>query len=385
VRIGIVTEEYWPAVGPIADQVQQFAREARRLGHAVKVFTGAMPDLRRDLSRRHRARGAGSRGSEIGPAFLEGDVIRLARSRPLLMRGGARRLAGGIGVGAALRSALAGERLDVLHVHAPLSPVLPLLALHHATGPVVGTFHHPYQPGILGRLFDGRVQRYLDRLDAAVVTSRASLASLPERIRGDLRVIPPGVDVEHLARGCRIRRYQDGRLNVLFAGAVEPRCGLDVLLAAVDRAGRHTDIRLLVLGDGPLRAHYRARVPRGMEEDVVFVQAPAESLPDWFATADVCCVPGAAPVQVLEAMAAGRAVLAADVEQNRELVRHGREGELLPSGDAGTWARCLIRLSQEPIRGAAYGERGRTAAQRHGWPGVAREILNLYRGIGVRG
>lgn len=383
-RIGIVTEEYWPSAGPVADHVQHFAREARRLGHAVKVFTGAMPDLGRETLRRGRA-GAGSSRPDLRPSFLEGDVIRLARSRTLLLPGGARRMAGGLGVGRALRNALAGERLDVIHVHAPLSPVLPLLALHHATGPVVGTFHCPYQPGLLGRLFDRSLQRYLDRLDAVVVTSRAGLAGVPERVRGDLRVIPPGVDVDRLARGCRIRRYQDGKLNVLFAGPLEPGCGLDQLLPAVHRAWRHTEVRLLVVGDGPLRARYRAQVPRGMEEDVVFVHPLAESRPDWFATADVCCAPGAAPVQVLEAMAASRPVLAADVEPNRELVRHGREGELLPPGDADAWARCLVRMAQEPIRGAAYGERGRAAVQRYGWPGVAREILNLYRAIGVRG
>lgn len=375
-------------MGLVADHVQQFAREARRLGHAVKVFTGAMPELGREGQGLPRLRRVGPRraGSPAPrPAFLEADVIRLARSRPVLARSSVGRMAGGIGVGTVLRNALATERLDVVHVHAPLTPVLPLLALHHAAGPLVGTFHRPHEPGLLGRLFDRMGQRYLDRLDAAVVTSRASLASLPERIRGDLRVIPPGVDVERLARGCRIRRYQDGKLNVLFAGTVEPRCGLDALLAAVHRTWRHMEIRLLVLGDGPLRPLYQSRVPRGMEEDVVFAHATVESRPDWFATADVCCVPTAAPGQVLEAMAAGRPVLAANLEPNRELMGHGREGELLPPADAGTWARSLLRLGHESLRAAAYGERGRAAAQRYGWPGVAREILNLYRAIGVRG
>jgi phosphatidylinositol alpha-mannosyltransferase len=384
VRIGIVTEEFWPSAGPVADHVRQFAREARRLGHAVKVFTGAMPDLRAGAPARLSPRGAGSPRLTIQPAFLEGDVIRLARSRPLLSAGGTRRMAGGVSAGAALRRALAAERLDVVHVHAPLSPVLPLLAVHHATGPVVGTFHRPFKPGFLGRLLDRRTQRYLDRLDAAVVTSRSCLASLPERIRGDLRVIPTGVDLDRLARGCRIRRFQDGRLNVLFAGPLEPGCGLDLLLEAVDRARRNTELRLLVLGDGPFRARYRARVPRGMEGEVVFAHPGAESLPDWFTTADVCCVPSASQPQVLEGMAAGRPVLAADLDANREVMRHGREGELLPP-DAAAWARCLLRLAQEPIRGIAYGDRGRTAAQRYGWPGVAREIINLYRTIGVRG
>ena len=382
-RIGIVTEEYQPTTSPVAEHVQQFAREARRLGHTVKVLTGAAADPRPGGPGRLHGRPGDREGQAIGPQDRE--VVRLGRSRVVLNGGVLRRMAGGLWLGSALRAALQKERLDVVHVHAPLTPVLPLLAIHYAAGPVVGTFHQPYEPGILARLFPNSVQRYLDRLDAAVVTSRAALASLAERIRGDLRVVPPGVDVERLARGCRIRRYQDGKLNVLYAGPLEPRARLDLLLAAVRRASLSTEIRLLVVGGGPLAARYRSRVPRGMEGQVVFAPPSPEARPDWFATADVCCAPAAAPSAVLEAMAAGRPVLAADVEQNRELLHHGREGELLPPSNVGAWARALARLGREPIRGVAYGERGRVSAQQHGWAGVAREVLSLYRSIGVRG
>ena len=382
-RIGIVTEEYQSSTSPIAEHVHQFAREARRLGHTVKVLTGTAAE--RSPSGRARGRGRPGERSAGGAGPLDRDVIRLGRSRVVLGGGSLRRMAGGLGVGGALRAALLRERLDVVHVHGPLTPVLPLLAVHHAASPLVGTFHEPYEPGVLGRLFPRSVQRYLDRLDAAVVTSRATLASLPERIRGDLWLVPPGVDVERLARGCRIRRYQDGKLNVLYAGPLEPRAGLDLLFAAVRRASLSVEIRLFVVGGGPLTARYRALVLPPLEGEVIFAPPSTESRPDWLATADVCCAPAAAPGAVLEGMAAGRPVLAADLEQNRELMQHGREGELLPPADAGAWARALARLGREPVRGAAYGERGRAGAQRHGWAGVAREVLSLYRSIGVRG
>ncbi|HYD39569.1 MAG TPA: glycosyltransferase family 4 protein [Anaeromyxobacter sp.] len=385
-RIGIVTEEYPPAAGPLADHVHQFAREARRLGHTVKVLTGAVPDLVRAPPAGAPSRAGGKATSTAAPSpAREPDVLRLARSRPLLGAGALRRVSGGPSAPAALQSALARERFDVVHVHEPLSPVLPLLAVHHAAGPVVGTFHEPFRPGLVGRLLRGTLQRHLDRLDAVVATSKASAASLPERVRGDLRLIPPGVDVDRLARGCRIRRFQDGRLNVLCAGAVEPRGNLEVLYAAAQRVWRAVELRLIVLGGGPLVARYRALVPRGMENDVVFAEPTAEALPDYLASADVCCAVAATPRPLLEAMAAGRPVLAADVEAHREILQHGREGELLPLTDAGAWARALVRLGREPARGAAYGERGRNAVQRYAWPGVAREILNLYRSIGVRG
>ncbi len=110
--------------------------------------------------------------------------------------------------------------------------------------------------------------------------------------------------------------------------------------------------------------------------------------PDWYASADVVCATAQGPsggITLLEAMAAGKPVLASDVPGYRDLVQHGREGELVSASDEGAWARAIVRLSREPVRAAAYGERGRMLAQRHAWPAVARELLGIYRSIGAVG
>ena len=153
-RIGVVTEEYYPSLGGIPEHVHNFAREARRLGHTVKIVTSVMPD-------------AASGAPPDEPQAT--DVLRVGASRPLVHRGAVGRVTGGTGVGAALREILARERFDVMHVHAPLTPVLPLLAIHHATGPVVGTFH----PSARGR--------------GCCSASRGALAAAPRRParRGD--------------------------------------------------------------------------------------------------------------------------------------------------------------------------------------------------------
>jgi phosphatidyl-myo-inositol alpha-mannosyltransferase len=375
VRTGVVTEYYYPSVGGIQEHVHHFAREARRLGHTVKIVTSGMPDLRRDAGR-DAARG------------VESDVIRVGASVPVYKNGGFGRVTGGTGVGASIREVLARERFDVVHVHAPLTPVLPLLAIHHATGPVVGTFHTNFRPGFFFRLMRGPLQRYLDRLDGAIAVSKACIAALQDRLHSEFRVIPNGVDVERFSRGRRLRRFDDGKLNVLYVGRLEPRNGLDRLLAAFHRAWKQIDARLIVLGDGPLLPRYRAMVPREMVDDVVFAGRVLEERPDYYASADVYCAPtriASFGVTLLEAMAAGKAVLASDIDGFREVVQHGREGELLSPDDPGTWARALVRLSREPIRASAYGERGRVTVQRYAWPVVTREVLGLYRSIGVRG
>ncbi len=372
-RIGVVTEDYHPSIGGVPEHVHGFAREARRLGHVVKIITSDMKDA-----------APADHAREVHSA----DVLRIGASRPLARAGAVSRLTGGTGVGAAMREILARERFDVVHVHAPLSPVLPLLAIHHATGPVVGTFHPGARLGLLFRLARGTLQRYLDRLDAAIAVSRAAILPYRDRLHAEFHVIPHGVDFDRFARGRRLRRYDDGKLNVLWAGRPDPHNGLDTMIAAFHRAWRQIDARLLVVGDGPRLARYRARVPAEVADDVVFAGRVDADRPDWFATADVVCAPAreaSAGVTLLEGMAAGKPVLASDVDGYRELVQHGREGEVLPAGDENAWARALVRMAREPARVAAYGERGRMTAQRLAWPLVAREVLGVYRSIGVRG
>ncbi len=371
-RIGVVTEDYYPANGGISEQVHNFAREARRLGHGVKVVTGGIPG---------------------GPAEAEDrqqgyDVIRIGRSRTLLSGGSAAWVTAGSGIGAAVRDVLARERFDVLHVHDPLSPVLPLLAVHNARGPVVGTFHAHARPAFLFRFARKALQRYLDRLDAAIAVSKACLEPLRGRMHGEVRIIPGGVDLDRLSRGRRLRRFDDGKLNVLWVGRLGRHCGLDVMFAAFHRAWKQIDVRLIVLGDGPLLARFRAMAPRDAAEDIEFAGRVHDERPDWYASADVVCATAqkvGGGSLLLEAMAAGKPVLASDVEGHREVLQHGREGELITASDVGAWARALVRLSREPVRAAAYVERGRLVAQRYAWPSVARDILGLYRSVGARG
>ncbi|HEX9306320.1 MAG TPA: glycosyltransferase family 4 protein [Anaeromyxobacter sp.] len=373
-RIGIVTEYYEPSVGGIQEHVRHFAREARRLGHRVTVVTSEMPDV---------AEGPRPAPDPEGP-----EVVRVGRSFPLYNNGGVGRVTGGARLSGIVRDLLHAARFDVVHVHAPLTPVLPLLAIHHATGPLVGTFHTHFHPGLAFRIAGRILQRYLDRLDAAIAVSRACLAPLEGRLRAEFRIVPNGVDAERFGRGQRLRHLDDGKLNVLWVGRLEPRNGLDRMLAAFALARRSVDARLLVLGDGPLLARYRARVPQELADDVQFVGRIVDERPDWYASAHVYCAPtriASFGVTLLEAMAAGTPVLASDIDGFREVLHPGSEGELLPPDDPAAWARAIIRIARDPARAAAYGMTGRRTAQRYAWPAVAREVLGVYRAVGVTG
>ncbi len=370
-RIGVVTEYYYPSVGGIQEHVHHFAREARRLGHQVKIVTSAMPDL-----------------PAPGPEHSGADVIRVGTSLPAFQNGGFGRVTGGLGASRAMREVLARERFDVVHVHGPLNPVLPILAVHYASGPLVGTFHTHFRPGGVFRLARRGLQRYLDRLDAAVAVSRACLSAFEERLEADFQIIPNGVDVARFERGRRLRRFDDDKLNLLWVGRAEPRNGLDRMLSIFQRVHRQMESRLIVVGDGPLMPRYQAMVPRDAAEDVVFAGSILAERPDYYASADVYCAPTSRAsfgVTLLEAMAAGKPVLASDIDGYREVLSHAREGELLDLRDTAAWTRAILRLGREPGRVAVYGEHGRQTASRYAWPAIARRVLGLYRSIGVRG
>jgi phosphatidylinositol alpha-mannosyltransferase len=372
VRIGIVTEYYPPSVGGVQEHVVHFSRQARRLGHQVTVVTSEMPDLE-------------GTGPLAAPDPHDPEVVRVGRSFPIYNNGGVGRVTAGPRVSAAVRDVLTTGRFDVVHVHAPLIPVLPLLAIHHATGPVVGTFHTNWNPGLAFRIARGVLQRYLDRLDAALAVSRACLGPLGV---ADLRIVPNGVDVEKFSRGRRLERFDDGKLNLLWVGRLEHRNGLDRMLSALELVRRDVDARLLVVGDGPLLERYRARVPAALARDVVFAGRVMDERPDWYASAHVYCAPtriASFGVTLLEAMAAGVPVLASDIDGFREVLHHGVEGELVPGDDTAAWARAIVRLARERALAAAYGTAGLRTVQRYDWRNVAREVLAVYRSIGVAG
>jgi phosphatidylinositol alpha-mannosyltransferase len=372
VRIGVVTEYYAPSVGGVQEHVRHFAREAGRLGHSVTVVTSDMPDLR-------------GRGPDPGPHPHDPGVVRVGRSFPVYNNGGVGRVTVGPRVSAAMREALDAGRFDVVHVHAPLTPVLPLLAIHHATVPVVGTFHTNWNPGLMFRIMRSVLRRYLERLDAAVAVSRACVGALG--MDASFRIIPNGVDVACFGSGRRLPRFDDGKVNLLWVGRIERRNGLDRLLDALELVRREVDARLIVVGDGPLLARQRARVPAALQEHVVFAGRVMDERPDYYASAHVFCAPtriASFGVTLLEAMAAGTPILASDIDGFREVLHHGVEGELVPPDDTAAWASAIVRLARDPARAAAYGAAGLRNVARYDWRNVAREVLAVYRSVGVR-
>jgi phosphatidylinositol alpha-mannosyltransferase len=316
-------------------------------------------------------------------------VIRVGNSIPLLSGGSIARASVGKGLSQRMTDVLRAERFDVLHAHSPLMPTLPLLALRASDCANVGTFHSDFQRNFLYFALGRWVQPYLDRLDAAIGVSETALRGLRRYFKAPWRVIPNGVDVSMFARGEKRPEFDDGRLNILHVGRFDPRNGVDRVIGAwvgVRRAG--SDARLILVGDGPLRPMYESMVPPDLRQDAHFVGfVESSERPSYYASGDVLLCPavgGTFGIIVVEAMAAGCAVVAADTPGFRNVMKDGVQGFMVDVSSDPTCARLAERTRQlldDACLRRRCSEAGRATAARFDWPLVAEQVLGVYREI----
>ncbi len=360
-RIALVTEYYYPHLGGICEHVHFFAREARRRGHHVDVITSHIP------------------GAEEQP-----HVIRLGRSMPVYCNGSQARITVGLNVFREMRKVLRRGRYDIVHVHSPLTPVLPMVAIQEAECPVVGTFHTYFDRSIGYRLANGYCQRHLDRLSAAIAVSRSTTVALNRYFDADWQIIPNGIDTEVFHPGAP---PPPGLVKdvptILFLGRFDPRNGLSTLIDAFRRVkGRARTARLVVVGDGPLREHYYKQADG--DKDIIFAGAVLEGRPSYYAHSSVYACPttkASFGITLLEAMACETPIVCSDILGFRDVVVDGREALMVPSGDRDALADALVRVLDDPGLAIQLGTTGRQHSLDYSWARVTSRVLDVYQSV----
>ena len=171
--------------------------------------------------------------------------------------------------------------------------------------------------------------------------------------------------------------------NVLSVGRLEERNGIGQVIDAFGLvARRRTDLRLLVAGEGPMRARYEAqtaRLPRSVAERVVFLGAVWEERPDLYATAH-CLALGARKtsfsILLLEALATGLRVAAVPGEGTARAGEHWMLAEMAQAEAPEAFAEALERALAP--RTPDYVARARQVARRHDWSRIAPRIRRVY-------
>jgi glycosyltransferase involved in cell wall biosynthesis len=226
---------------------------------------------------------------------------------------------------------------------------------------------------------------------AVVVVACNADVAITLRAAGTVpRLVGHGVDVE---RFTPTAPTMAPGLRLLAVGRLVEKKGFDVLVDAATRID--PAVSLTIVGDGPERERLRASIDRHQlgERVALAGRITHEELPAHYAAADVVVVPSRVdrnddrdglPNVVLEAMAAGRPVIASDVAAIRTAVRDGQTGLLVRPDDPGALAAAIHVLHHDPTRRHSFGRQARTDAVAHHRLGRCAEhlIATLERAYG---
>ena len=309
-------------------------------------------------------------------------VVPAGRAVPVPYNGSVARLNFGPLSAARVRRWLNQGGFDVLHVHEPMTPSLSLLAVMAWNGPVVATFHTAITRSHF--LSAGRkvAQLVLERITARIAVSALARRVQVEHLDGGAVEIPNGVAVAKFADASPLDGWPREGGSVGFLGRfTEPRKGFDVLVRALETVvAQRPSLRLLLAGPSDLD---EVELPPAVASRIDFLGRVSE--PDkarMLRSIDLYVAPNTGGESfgmiLTEAMAAGAAIVASDLDAFRRVLEGGRAGALFPVGDSRALATTILELLEDPGRRAVLAERARTAVAAYDWPVVAVQVLEVY-------
>jgi phosphatidylinositol alpha-mannosyltransferase len=366
-RIGMVCPYSFDVPGGVQAHVLQLAEVFRSQGHEVSVLAPSSPHVQ-----------------------LPDYVVSGGKAVPIPYNGSVARLRFGPATHRTVKKWLSQGDFDVLHLHEPNAPSLSMLALMIAEGPIVATFHTSTTKSLTLSVFQGILRPWHEKIVGRIAVSDLARRWQMEALGSDAVEIPNGVPVATFASAPPLDGYPRPGRCVLFLGRFdEPRKGMDVLLGALPRlAEAFPDIEVLVVGRGDasalaekageLAAHLRFL---GQVDDATKASA--------LRSADVYCAPNTGGesfgIVLVEAMAAGTAVVASDLDAFRRVLDNGAAGRLVPVDDAGALADALIAVLGDDALRARYVEVAGTVVHRYDWSVVAADIMRVYETVAMSG
>ncbi len=363
-KVGIVCPYTWEVPGGVQAHVRDLAEALPGLGLEVSVITPADDDTP-----------------------LPSYAVPAGRAVPVPYNGSVARLAFGFVSASRVRRWVRDGGFDVLHVHEPMAPSLSLLACWVASGPIVATFHTAMVRSRVLHAAHPMLQSALEKISARIAVSEAARKHLVEHLGGDAVLIPNGVAVGRYAAAAPMPGWPGGGGVIGFLGRMdEPRKGLEVLLGAfVLLAAERPELRLLIAGPGDAD-DVVGKIPAPLRDRVVLLgQVSEEVKAQLYHSVDVFCAPNTGGesfgIVLAEAMAAGAAIAASDLEAFRRVLRGGRAGELFETGNPADLARAAGRLLDDPQRRAEVSRAAMTAVRAYDWSVVARDVVRVYETV----
>ena len=353
-KVGLLCPYSVTIPGGVQGQVLALARALRAKGHPTRVLApadGVPPDA-----------GVTPLGVSV-PTAANGSIAPVAPDPSAQLR--------------TIRAIL-DEGFDVLHLHEPLAPGPTMTALLVNAVPMIGTFHAAGDSS--SYRYAAPILRWgLRRLKHRVAVSPDARELAHRSLSGEYELLFNGIEIE---------RYADGPVTVgegptiFFCGRHEPRKGLALLLEALQSLP--SDVTVWVGSDGPETERLKAAYA-GDRRIVWLGRISDEDKMARLRGADVFCAPAlmgeSFGVVLLEAMAAGTAVVASDLDGYRNVATHGQDALLASVGDAAALADALRTALADGRRREELVAAGHERARQFSMDTLADLYLERYERI----
>ncbi len=366
-RIGMICPYSFDVAGGVQAHVVDLARVLIERGHEVSVLTPSSKET-------------------VLPDF----AVSSGKAVAIPYNGSVSRLSFGPKAFARLRKWIRKGDFDVLHVHEPNAPSLGMLALAIADGPIVATFHTSTEKSLVLSVFQSVLRPSHEKIRGKIAVSELARRWQMESLGSDAIEIPNGVDVRAFADGDPLPGYPREGKTVLFLGRYdEPRKGMAVFLEALPAiVAAQPDVEVLVIGRGDEEKLLREAGPHAKHLRLMGAVTDEEKAAA-LRSADVYVAPNLGGesfgIVLVEAMAAGTAVVASDLNAFERVLDGGEAGRLFPVGDGAALGRAIVELLDDDFRRAELVTHASEVVWRFDWSVVAEQVIRVYETVAVPG
>ncbi|MCX7591569.1 MAG: glycosyltransferase family 4 protein [Kiritimatiellae bacterium] len=288
---------------------------------------------------------------------------------------------------------------DIVHTHSSKAGFIGRLAARLAHVPcIIHTPHvFPFEMKVreTSRKLFFQLEQFIGRYTDAIICVCSSQIDAARSLSLDPRVtvalVENGVTEEAFQvestdaiATCRHQwGFDHDEIIIGHVGRFTRQKGQDVLVGALKRVTAEVPrARLLMVGDGPDRIAVERKIRRLGLQKHCFILEPREDLKLFYSTIDIFALPSlweGLPYALLEAMAAQRPVVATRTGGIPDVVKHGFNGLLIPCGDEGSLARCLVRMANDrDLRNSCGLEARNTVASRFQLRDMIAKIEDVY-------